>query len=198
MKNAVICDLDGTLVSTNTFSRYTLRMLRNPRLMLPLVWLVAKRKMRLASHAQTKQKILALTRPWADANFINRFSEIIVERHLRDSVYAMVMAEKKKGCVLLLATAAPASYAEAIARYTGFDACIGTHAGAPENSGQHKRQAVEKWLADNDARFSTFVTDHSDDLPLMSLATKCDAAVWLVKPSEETRMRTRHLHPQEI
>lgn len=198
MKKAIILDLDGTLVNTNTFTLFTLSLMRNLPTALPVAAIALKRKLRMLSHAEAKQRILAVATSRTGRRFVGRFVERLVERHLRDSVYSLAMEERQKGSLVILATAAPALYAEDIARYTGLDGCIATPLGGPENMGAEKARRVEEWLHENGARLEAVLTDHSDDLPLMRLASAAKAPIWLVRPSGNTLCKTGHLSPQVI
>lgn len=198
MKKAIICDLDGTLVKTNTFNLFTLYMLRHLSSSLPVLITVARRKLRLISHASAKQALLRIANKHFVKSDYELFAADIISHYLRDSVKSLVDNEKKSGCPALLATAAPEVYADYIARITGFDGCVATQLGGAENSGNEKVSRVKEWLADNNAELGVVITDHADDLPLMQLAAASGAVIWLVNPSGNTVARTRHLNPQII
>lgn len=198
MKKAIVVDLDGTLVDTNTFSRFTLALIRKPKMAMSVAMTALGRKIRLYSHADAKQRILRLADAKTDSRFIDHFVEQTVQNHLRDSVYSLALQEQKKGSLILLATAAPEMYASVLARYTGLDGFLATPTGGPENKGEVKARRVKQWLEENDASLEAVITDHADDLPLMQLAADHDAGIWLVHPSERTRLLACHLDPQII
>lgn len=198
MKRAIVVDLDGTLVDTNTFSRFTLALMRKPKMTMSVAITALGRKMRLYSHAEAKQRILRLADARTNSRFIDHFVEQTVQNHLRDTVYSLALREQKKGALIILATAAPEMYAAVIARYTGLDGFIATPTGGAENKGKVKAQRVKQWLEENDATLGAVITDHADDLPLMQLAADNEAGIWLVNPSERTRELAGHLDPHII
>ena len=176
MKTTIVCDLDGTLVNTNTFNHFTLFLMRHPSMTLPVIWITLRRKLRLISHSRAKQDLL----------------------HLSARKLDLVNGEKKEGKLVLLATAAPQVYADTICELTGMDGCVATPTDGEENRNEEKVRRVKEWLLANDSTLGAVITDHWDDLPLMRFAASVKCPIWLVKPSDDTLMRTRHLDPQVL
>lgn len=198
MKKTVICDLDGTLVATNTFSRFTLFLMRKPSIFAQVAGVVLKRKLRIISHPQAKQSLLKIASRVLKGADYELFAADMLTRYRHAGVAQLLADEKSAGSLILLATAAPEAYAAHICRMAGMDGYVATVAGGNENRSDEKVRRVREWLAQNDAEVAGVITDHADDLPLMRLAAETDAAIWLVKPSDTTLARTRHLAPQVI
>lgn len=198
MKKAIVCDLDGTLVATNTFTRFTLFLARRPYMTLPVMWTALRRKLRLISHSRAKQELLRLAADNLTADEYRAFAAGIIKRYLRRSVLDLAKSEKEEGKLVLLATAAPQVYADVIREITGMDGCIATPTGGEENRNEEKVRRVKEWLAANDATLEAVITDHHDDLPLMKYAAAAKSPIWLVRPSVDTLRRTRHLDPQVL
>lgn len=198
MKTTIVCDLDGTLVNTNTFNHFTLFLMRHPSMTLPVIWITLRRKLRLISHSRAKQDLLHLSARKLQTEEYRIFAESVTKRYVRRSVLDLVNGEKKEGKLVLLATAAPQVYADAMCELTGMDGCVATPTDGEENRNEEKVRRVKEWLLANDSTLGAVITDHWDDLPLMRFAASVKCPIWLVKPSDDTLMRTRHLDPQVL
>lgn len=180
MKKAIVIDLDGTLVRTNTFSDYILysccEALCAMRLdiVFSLLYYICVRKLRFISHAVMKYHILRCT-----SLFMQRYDRIarFVEKEIRcanDEVVTHLIEYKSQGYLSVLATAAPALYACALAERYGFEACVATPAAEiplsqwQENKQEEKLRRVSELLEKHNAILDVVITDHDDDLPLLS------------------------------
>jgi phosphoserine phosphatase len=171
-------DLDGTLTLDNSF-----------HLMLASLWRAGRARTRIALVAAL---LTRLVRPHSGRLAMKRrVLEIFdggrpdvraavvedVQRSMRVTLSEPVRQRieqwsRAKGRVVL-ATAAPMSYAAPFARGLGLDDCVATAAASGgtwhELSGEAKARACRDWLARHDVPASAdlaVVTDHLDDLPL--------------------------------
>lgn len=177
-----VCDLDGTYLDTNSFSRFTAWLARRRPALLPaLARIVVARKRRLVSHAEAKQRILALAAPALSAGEIEKWGAKLLKCHTRHHVVTILDRYRKQGCRTMLATAAPALYAEALARLAGFDYVLATPTGGEENVGTEKRRNVVDWFGSEEARPVAFLTDHDDDLPLADWVTGQGGRLHLIR-----------------
>lgn len=193
MKRAVVVDLDGTLLRVNTFREYLLfamkRLLCQMRLFETsrLIWAVTARKMRLMTHSEMKRRALSSSARYLD----RRDVEALVDKLLmtiNQDVARLVEQYRAEGCMLLLATAAPALYAGRIADLLDFDCCVATPdviSGKEwhENVGEAKLAAVEECLREKNVSLAVVITDHYDDFPLVN---RNDGLNILVNPSSKT------------
>ena len=184
MRKALAIDLDGTLLSTNTFRDYLSycgsAALHNFQfdICFSILWWVVLRKLRLVSHSRMKQALLDRT-----AAFMTQKSRLdhFVEKemtYLNVPVQRLMEPYRNRGHLLVLATAAPAFYAHAIAEFLNMDLCCGTLLPSEvvigewkENVGQHKVEALQRLLQVHKAELDVVITDHSDDLPLLNSNT---------------------------
>jgi phosphoglycolate phosphatase-like HAD superfamily hydrolase len=82
---------------------------------------------------------------------------------------------RAEGFTTVLATAAPGLYAEKVASEFGFDFCVATPLPVKKHSweemrGTVKRDAVLSLLANRSCELTIAVSDHSDDIPLLTAA----------------------------
>lgn len=177
-KKVLVVDLDGTLYTINTF-HYFLKFLVSfsilkfkIHLFVLLIWFMFLRGIRLVSHAKMKYFILKQIESFQIdykifVSSIEKYKRNIGE--LRDPKYNMK----------ILATAAPACYANIIAKNEKFDICLGTKVIAAEsfkpdfeNKGEVKKEKVLQYLKSvGSNQVDTFITDHLDDLPLMKISS---------------------------
>ena len=179
MKPAIIIDLDGTLLRTNTFSDYILysccQSLRFFRLDLVFLLLLFSllRKLRIISHARMKYHILRHTTTFMQQQ--NRLQSFVTKElsHENPTVISHFHHYTSQSYLTVLATAAPSLYAELIASHYHFDHCLATPpATIPytewrENKCQEKLHNVQKTLTSANAEISVVITDHFDDQPLL-------------------------------
>ncbi|HYL32503.1 MAG TPA: HAD family hydrolase [Stellaceae bacterium] len=189
----LILDLDGTVLSENSFPRWALHLVRArfPHLRAPRRWrisatavaMIAVRKLRLMSHDWLKWRLQAL---WQIATAGDGGA---AERDIVQELIGIVRPELAPvlGAVAacrvdaILATAAPEDYADGLGCRLGFADVLATRCGrlkpSPDNSGPYKRDAVMRlivgrgWLE----RPRILFTDHVDDIPLMRV---CQTIYW--------------------
>lgn len=188
-----IFDLDGTILSINSFPLWARFMLVAPFAHLGLAGrlhlrcgtalALLRRKLRLSDHERLKWQ---LQRLWQGATFGDNGATQIalqhrllrhvrpdIQDHLDDVATAMVDA--------VLATAAASDYAEGLGSALGFRHVLSTPscraAPGPSNVGTNKRDAVMRFLIDKgwQTRRRILFTDHCDDLPLITI---CDQTYW--------------------
>lgn len=162
----IVCDLDGTLVNTNSFTLFVKWAFKKfPFYSIPIGMLVAGRKMRLYSHAVAKRWILKLLRRrLGEREMLDYLSRL--QKHLNPEVTGRVFAEPAS--VKILASAAPALYAEPFAAMLGFGYVVATAIDGPECRGEEKVRRVETVLTGSgiSPKDVTVISDHRDDLPL--------------------------------
>lgn len=190
---AVVIDLDGTLVATNTFRNYILfaskLSLRQGRIDIAIGCTapVVCRKLRLITHSCMKRLILRLTHRLMTDRHLETFASMVFSK-VNTSVLEVCHEYHRKGYTLILATAAPSAYAVKIARLAGIAHCIATPPaetpGWMENKGIVKRDHVLQYLGDNDLSLSVVITDHRDDLPLLKANNR--GLNLLVAPNQKT------------
>lgn len=162
----VVCDLDGTLLSVNSFTKFTAWLgFRYPRLLVPLAWVVLRRKLRLISHAEAKREIVAMAAKCVDREKLGVWIRRLLELYINTEVQEILRNRSEDGCCLLLATAAPELYAVALGREAGFDAVLATPAPGPENRREEKRDRIAQFMRERGGRPVLFISDHDDDMP---------------------------------
>lgn len=192
-RQAVVVDLDGTLLSVNSFREYVLYVvkesLRTGRVgvLLPVMWNVVLRILRVMPHSVMKCRVLEKSSLFMDAARLSRFVDKLLLQVNAD-VEAMCEKYRSRGYYILLATAAPVSYSEIISCRMGFDGCCATPLPLPElkwheNARNHKRESVLQHLSSMNASVAVVITDHHDDIPLMK--TNSGENI-LINPSQKT------------
>ncbi|MDE7407208.1 MAG: haloacid dehalogenase-like hydrolase [Muribaculaceae bacterium] len=166
IKRAVIVDLDGTLITGNSFRLYLLRAgqgaLYRGRILTAsqLCVLVALRKLRLISHNTLKQKVLKATKNIADKRFITALTDELMAM-LRPEVADKVAECRRHGMMTVLATAAPGIYARPMGLACGMDNTLCTE--DTELEGRAKAEAVARLMRDTDASPCIIITDRLHD-----------------------------------
>lgn len=196
MRSALIIDLDGTLLQTNTFRDYLRFCGRCATsafrwdLSLSIGWWVMLRKMRLISHSTMKRHLMQRTVLFMQRK--GRMDDFVEEELLlcNPHVKAQMERYRNRGHMLVLATAAPNFYAKALADDHRLDACLGTPLPSEvvigdwhENVGEEKAHNLQRFLQQHDARLDAIITDHHDDLPLLRLHPQ--GPNYLVAPSAQ-------------
>lgn len=193
MRKAVVVDLDGTLISINTFKvyiEYACKVaFRNGRLdiCVLLIWNVLLRKSRLISHEVMKYHILRAT----NGLMTRKRLEILVDRLLlsiSQDVINLCYRYREKGYFILLSTAAPESYATLISEKLSLDGVCATaipkrRTGWKENVRNIKCENTISYLKNRDLSLDILITDHYDDLPLLDIHKERNI---LVRPSKKT------------
>ena len=196
LKGATIVDLDGTLIAGNSMHIF---MKRLPGLLMKrhaygaaisaLLW-VGLRSVRCVNHKSmkwhlTKKALIHLQ----DSDWEN-LAELISEDinpHVRD----FVESNRQLGCETYIATAALEEYTLPLCKLLGYDGAIATSFSDcqddyEEMKGYAKRDAVEQLLAQKNLRLSSFITDHTDDLPT---AAAYPGLSIIVNPTQKTADR---------
>ncbi len=196
MQRIALYDLDRTVTRAPTFTPFLVHMAAtgNPlRLLGVPLWVLAMLgyKAKLYGRKPLKQFGLRLlvgrtVRSPALQTRLDRFVARQIARNIQPGAAAQIAADRAIGATLVLITAAPEIYAEAMALVLGFDACIATcHQrdaqgnllaliDGANNYGGEKVGRVESWLAAQGlARESlhlTAYTDHASDAPILNYA----------------------------
>ncbi len=196
MRRIALYDLDRTVTRAPTFTPFLVHMAAsgNPlRLLGVPLWILAMLgyKAKLYGRKPLKQFGLALlvgrvVRSPALQPRIDRFLARQLARNIQPGARAQIAADREAGVTLVLVTAAPEIYAEAMAEALGLHACIATrHQRSAEghllsaidgenNYGNIKVGRIEAWLAaEGLARADvhlTAYTDHASDAPILNFA----------------------------
>lgn len=193
MQKAVVIDLDGTLLTINTFKSYILFVsklaCRKGRLDIAfaLAFCVGLRKCRLISHEKMKCHILKHSEHFMNRKHLNDFVDSILPLQ-NEKVYECALAYRKQGFFLCLSTAAPFSYASLIAERMSFDSVCATPMPSliqdwRENVREIKRKNTLKQLEEHHLTLEILMTDHYDDMPLLKENKEKNI---LINPSDKT------------
>jgi phosphoserine phosphatase len=139
----MVCDMDGTLLSVNTFPRFilflfldSLKRMRISNFLTLTAMLIARKRNRM-SHTDFKGEVLRLSgRVHKDA--LDRWAGRVFRRHVDEHVLARV---KSWQGTRVLSTAAPEVYASIIGEIAGFDLTLGSimiGSTCIDNQGEHK------------------------------------------------------------
>ena len=172
-------DLDGTLVVGNTFWLWISLLLtrrwslRDLPMKVAILRAIADRALKRSDHAALKFAAQSAWRRSTPADQKRRAWSLSVERAAVSLPCRRARAHRavlRCRAPVLLATAAPAEYAEPLAERLGLDGCIATafsEADWTHNLGAAKRDSVLARLASLGLaeRQMVIVTDHRDDLP---------------------------------
>lgn len=177
-----VVDLDGTILPGNSFSMFTLHLFKKvARLRLPLLRIVAARKLRLITHAEAKRRIMICASE-LPGSVIKDFVKKLTSKIDRE-----LLALCNGCCVKVLSTAAPDLYALPLADALGFKYCFASYLYTLEQTtmptdGLNKSTSYLLLLHENkgEAKIASLlstgfklgnnsivITDHFDDLPLL-------------------------------
>ena len=203
----VAVDLDGTLVLGNSFHEFMAALWRHggltTRCRLLTILLRRAASQGVAARQSMKLRVVDLYSglPHARGDRVLNTTLNACLSQLSQPVCALVSARVVKGWRIVLATAAPAVYADVLAARLGFDACLASPESIrPDDEliGQRKAAAVQAWVEEGSAGAPTsllVVTDHLDDLPLLAIADEialqCPAAK---REIIETKLERRASH----
>lgn len=196
MQAIALYDLDRTVTRAPTFTPFLVHMAAsgNPLRLLGLpLWVLAMLgyKAKLYGRESLKQFGLRLlvgrvvTGPALQPR-IDAFVARQLAHNIQPGARAQIAADRATGVRLLLVTAAPEIYANAIAAGLGFEACIATRhrrdlegnllaaIDGTNNYGTRKVARVQEWLAGGglaraDVHLTAY-TDHASDAPILDFA----------------------------
>lgn len=156
---------------------------------LHLIYAMTLRLIHIIPHHEMKRIILNATRDKIPDDELSIFAQRLTNS-INGTVADICQRAHSNGHATILATAAPAIYADKIASISGFDYCIATQIPTDKNwkeySGHVKCREVEKIIKDKGYILSCVITDHSDDIPLMELCKKNGGKTILVSPQKAT------------
>jgi phosphoserine phosphatase len=203
-----ILDLDGTILSTNSFPHWVLYLMRAPfpragrvrRLSISgaAAAMLVERKLKLTGHERFKWNLQQLWQSATDGDggaAVQAFVEHMVG-YVRPELSSVLSAVAGGRIDAVMATAAPADYAQPLGAAVGFTHVLATPsirpAGEPSNVGQQKCQTVLRFLGSRgwQNRRRVLFTDHEDDLPLIGV---CNDIRWF--GSDAGRETISHLLP---
>ena len=211
-KAAIVFDLDGTILSINSFRLWVSQMIggslpgmplpRRALLSLATLRALAARKAGMTSHETLKW---TLQRHWqwatrgdggaAEREFVQRLCG-----YVRPELISLLSAVADGRLEAVMATAAAADYAESFGRLLGFSHILATprlrEEGSPSTVGVRKRDAVLAHLAALGWHYRPiiFFTDHAEDLPLI---LRSHTVYWF-GPEEERRVLAGRLRDVAI
>lgn len=189
----LILDLDGTILSVNSFHRWVFYLMRarfphlgvggRLRVACATIKALSERKMRLTRHETLKWRLQRLwqTASAGDGGQSERGLVDELMSFVRPELMPLLTAVARGEVEAVLATAAAGDYAYGLGRSLGFTHILATHpmraATDPSNVGERKRQAVLDFIASQgwEDRPRILFTDHEDDLPLIRI---CDTVYW--------------------
>lgn len=193
MKKVLVVDLDGTLFDTNTFEHYIVFIAKSALkrfdilTILYLILLVVLRKVRLIStHERMKYYVLKYSSKYSDTKRMKKFVDSL-KIYENSKVVSLMKQYRSNGYMTILSTAAPVAYAQFVAsaydieHYCASDMPI--NKAWKENVNEQKKVNTLNCINKIDGVLSVLVTDHYDDLPLLSLPKEGN---YLVNPSQKT------------
>ena len=201
MKKAIVVDLDGTLLRTNTFVHYIKYVCKKALLhgnVFVVIWiclLVFLRKIRMiSSHENLKRRILACSKQYSKEDNMQELA-LELSKYENLKVLSIMDIYKEKGYAVVLSSAAPEGYAKWIAKQYMFDFVCATKMSVDrnwrENVGEVKMQNTLSLLEEKVLTLSVLITDHYDDLPLLRIEKEAN---FVVNPTEETKKRIEESH----
>ena len=196
--NIAIYDLDNTVTSRPTFTLFLLFYARQAapfRLVGLPIWIMALLGYRLGLYGRKRLKQFGIAMfmgtkicPDTLGRIAAHFASNVVSGGLQPGAVERISLDRKRGAMLVLATAAPEFYAKTISEMLGFDAVVATRHIA-EVDGEvtnridgencyaaEKRRRVEEWMQQNGIdRAQADICFYSDDLsdrPTLDFADK--------------------------
>lgn len=187
---ATFVDLDGTLLKGNSMRIF---MKRLPWLLMRRhapgaaalsLWWMGWRITRLVSHRSMKWRLTRLARRHLAADDWEELAGRML-CSLNPAVEEYMDAPARARCRRYIATAAMEEYVAPLCRMLGYDGAVATvftddPGEYEEMRGSVKRDAVVALIESERLRLESFLTDHSDDLPLASVFPRLTI---LVNPS---------------
>lgn len=193
-REVVLFDLDGTLLSINSFKVWIiywgLLPFLKPGFSLALYRILWSRLRRRMGRVAMKKAIMQAFESHRDSgkSIAERFFLELLWLFRRRTLVGRVHDEGAAGHHVVLATAAPQYYAKPLAERLGLEYLVASKLNdgcMRETIGEEKRQAVLELLHEHQwspESLSVLWTDHEDDLPLAAIVRK----TVLVNPDQST------------
>lgn len=196
LKGATVVDLDGTLIAGNSMHIF---MKRLPGMLMKrhafggvvssLLW-TWLRSVRLVSHRSMKWHLTKIARRNLEDSDWENMAEQISES-LNPRIRDYIETNRQLGCSTYIATAALEEYALPLCCLLGYEGVLATKFSDrideyEEMKGYTKRDAIEQLLTQENLRLSSFLTDHTDDLPTAALYPGLSI---IVNPTQKTADR---------
>lgn len=202
MKKAIVVDLDGTLLKTNTFIQY-IKFVCKEMLKCGDVFragwiclLVFFRKIRIiSSHEELKKRILIISKQYTDEERMERLADKLYPFENK-MVVSLLGNYSNLGYLTVLSSAAPGVYANIIGRRYHFEFVCSTempnHDDWHENVNEQKKKNTISLLEKNSLKLAVMITDHYDDLPLLLLDKEANV---IINPTEKSKgiMENKHV-----
>lgn len=194
----IVVDLDGTLLTCNSFRLFASYLFRNALkkgkvgTTLKFSFWTAARKLNIINHRRLKWQLMKL----ADISMTENDYRLLAENLVKCINPSVV--QFLRGKEWILATAASYEYVLFLSRLIGCKSFIATKRPASglfkdyrENKGERKLETIGSTFPDSE--IDTAITDHLDDLPLLSAAHRRI----LVNPSKSTlnNVQIQRLNP---
>ncbi len=175
LTGATFVDLDGSLITGNSMHTFMKRLpgllmkRRAPGAALSALWWTWMRSLRLSSHSNMKWHLTKIARRHLEEEDWETLAEMMAES-VNEHVADLVASRRERGCQTYIATAALEEYTLPLCRQLGYDGAIATRftddkRDYEEMKGYAKRDGIEQFLAEENLRLESFITDHPDDLP---------------------------------
>lgn len=177
----IVVDLDGTLLRGNSlhlFIKFLLaRLLSRLRLLavVKILGLLAARKLHLISHVAMKHPLHRLGATVMTDGEMQDFARSLLPMLDKKLYSKLVDMKTARGAQLILSTAAPDSYVSQLVAHLGeIDSWLATPLSASradyvENRSEVKLTRTLDYANCNHLKIIAVVTDHDDDLPLLTL-----------------------------
>lgn len=192
---AIVVDLDGTLVSINTFKYYILYILKetvkstNLSLLSYTIFWVLLRKCRCISHEKMKFHILRISDKFMTKHRLQQFTHIYLLPNINNNINTFCKQQQIKGYYIYLSTAAPENYVKEFFNYLNFNGYCASpmplkkEKNWKENIRKQKCINTCQLLEAENVQLSIMITDHYDDLPLLQIPKEKNI---LVNPDNKT------------
>ncbi len=201
VKCAVV-DLDGTIINGNSMHEMVKFMFKEClrsgdfATVSKLAFRLLLRRLRLVTHREMKYPIHSVAgefMTYGDKR-MERLTDILM-RMLNPAVMKKLEQLKNDGYKIIIATAAPDIYMDALTGRLGADSYTATPIAGRldeyiENRGEQKLMRIKEVASANGWDIDCVVTDHEDDLPLLTLP---EVKRILVSPDEGLCDRLREL-----
>lgn len=115
-----VVDLDDTLLPYDSLNEYIGCFIRKPKQFVPLIFILAMRKLRLINKSSFLRLIMGVCRKAADYNTIMKSLAKNCCANLDQDVLTLVHKWTDNSTILVLCTASPSDYTKYIADYLGW------------------------------------------------------------------------------